>query len=70
MKDSILCRSEDYTGIHTWYQVFTTHAHEHGFYVHPYLCFRRDHGGAWGFTFGDDIADEADLPTCLEVSCE
>ena len=38
---------------------------DHGYYAHPLYCFQKDHGGAWGFTAGDDPDD--DLPLRLRI---
>ena len=38
---------------------------DHGYYVHPLYCFRKDHGGEWGFTCGTGTED--DLPQRMEL---
>ena len=47
-------------GIRQWYKNVVIHLHDHGFFALPLYCFRKDHGGSWGFTTGSDQKD--DLP--------
>ena len=58
LREPILCRDDTYQGLRTWYDTFMRHAIDHSFYVHPLWCFRKDHGGNWGFTVGDDASDD------------
>ena len=65
LRDPILCKDATHQGVRQWYETFTRHATDHGFYVHPIWCFRKDHGGTRGFTVGDDRDD--DLPQRLAI---
>lgn len=38
---------------------------DHFFYAHPIWCFRKDHGGKWGFTAGSNPDDN--LPQHMEI---
>ena len=64
-KTPISCKDDSYTGIRMWYDGFTKHCMDKGYYVHPLYLFRKEHGGNWGFTFGDDPDD--DLPKSCEL---
>ncbi len=68
LRDPVYCEKDTYAGIRSWYQLFTQHAHVHGFYVHPLWCYHKDHGGNWGFTAGNDPDD--DLPLRMQVSLD
>lgn len=65
LKNPVVCSNDTHAGIRRWYDSFVKHLHGHGFYAHPLWCFRADHGGARGFTCGDDADD--DLPLMMEV---
>ena len=41
--------------------------HDHAHCAHPLWCFRKDHGGEWGFACGGDPDD--DLPTRMHLPC-
>ena len=65
LRDPVVCKDDSHQGLRAWYVTLTRHANDHGFYVHPFYCFRTDHGGDWGFSAGDDAED--DLPQRLEI---
>lgn len=65
LRSPVNCIDDTFTGIRAWYPHLMRHLHDHGFYCHPFWCFRRDHGGEWGFTMGDTGAD--DLPRNLSA---
>ena len=64
-RETIPCTDATHAGVRSWYRTFQQHVMDHGYYVHPFLCFRRDHGGDSGFTIGNGGDD--DLPSCMEV---
>jgi hypothetical protein len=66
LRDPVICKDDTHQGIRAWYNTFQRHAMDHGFYVHPLYCFRKDHGGERGFTCGADKND--DLPQRLEIA--
>ena len=66
LRDPVICKDDTHQGIRAWYNTFQRHAMDHGFYVHPLYCFRKDHGGERGFTCGNDKND--DLPQRLEIA--
>ena len=68
LRDPVVCKNTTHQGLRSWYNTFVRHAMDHGFYVHPLYCFRKDHGGDWGFSIGDGIDD--DLPTRLRISVQ
>ncbi len=61
LKNTIGCIDESDKGIRSWYETLVRHCSTHGFYAHPLYCLRKDHGGPWGFTCGDESKD--DLPS-------
>ena len=65
MKHPILCEKDTHVHVRKWYEMFTEHLHQHGIYVHPLWLFKKDHGGEWGFTIGDDPAD--DIPQRMNI---
>ena len=68
MKNPPTCEKDHHAGVRQWYQSFTIHCMDHGFYVHPLWCFRANHGGSRGFTTGADAMD--DLPAAMAVPLE
>ena len=68
MKNKVICEDDTHAGIRTWYNMFVTGCHDHGFYVHPLWLFKPDHGGNKGFTVGDNAED--DLPHRMAISVE
>ena len=68
LRNPIRCVNDTHIGRRQWYQSLTHHAMSHGFYVHPFFSFRRDHGGLWGFTAGNAADD--DLPLRMQVPLE
>ena len=60
MRDPVPCKDDTRAGLRTWYESFNQYCFMQGYYVHPFNCFRKDHGGVWGFSAGDDAED--DLP--------
>lgn len=67
-KDPLLCTDDSHVGIRAWYEAFRTFAADRGYFVFPFWCFRKDHGGDSGFTFGGDEND--DLPVQLRVAVQ
>lgn len=65
LRDPVTCKDDSHQGLRSWYQTFMRHCMDNGFYVHPFYCFRKDHGGAWGFTAGND--DDDDLPLRMQI---
>lgn len=65
-REFIPCVDDTYAGIRKWYQMFSVHLHNHGYYVHPLWCYRKDVSGLWGFTAGEGKDD--DLPKRMEIS--
>lgn len=65
MRAPVPCVAATPAGIRHWYKQFATSVSQLGYYVHPLYCFRRDHGGEWGFTCGDAPTD--DLPQRLAL---
>eukprot|EP00980_Cylindrotheca_fusiformis_P005318 scaffold1137_cov65-Cylindrotheca_fusiformis.AAC.1 len=65
MKATIYCDDDSHAGIRAWYAGVTQVGFDYGFYIHPLFCFRANHGGARGFTVGNDPDD--DLPRRLEM---
>lgn len=65
-RELVPCLDDNFAGIRKWYQMFTTHLMNNGYYIHPLWCYRKDVGGLWGFTAGDDKDD--DLPKRMELS--
>ena len=60
-KNPMTCKKDDSpSGVQQWYEVFVNHVMAHHVYAHPLWCYKKDHGGHWGFTAGNDPAD--DLP--------
>jgi hypothetical protein len=43
------CLDTSGPGFRHWYDHFMHHCMAHGYYVHPYILFRRDYGGNRGF---------------------
>jgi hypothetical protein len=68
LKDIIPCRDNSHAGIRRWYNSFVQHCMDHGYYAHPLYCFRKDHGGPWGFTFGASAED--DLPQRMQLAVQ
>ena len=66
-RDPVLCRDDTLAGIRNWYVPFQQHLFDNGYYCHPLWCFRRDHGGEWGFTSGDDADDDLPLRMSLPL---
>ena len=64
-RSPVCCDDDTYVGVRNWYNSFGEHLRSHGFYAHPFYCFRKDHGGRHGFTAGNDPDD--DLPLRLAV---
>jgi len=64
-RQPVRCADDTHAGVRNWYQVFTQHVMDHGFFVLPIWCFRKGHGGEWGFSFGDTADD--DLPLRMGV---
>ncbi len=60
LRNPVICEDCTHAGIRTWYKSFVSLLHDHGFYAHPFACFRANHGGHDGFTCGGDADD--DLP--------
>jgi hypothetical protein len=60
LQSPVVCKDDSPFGIRLWYQAFTKHGMDHGYYIHPLYCFRKDHGQSRGFTCGDGSDD--DLP--------
>jgi hypothetical protein len=60
LKNPVTCKDDTPSGVHQWYEVFVNHVMGHRVYAHPLWCYKKDHGGHWGFTAGNDPAD--DLP--------
>ncbi|MCE2995759.1 MAG: hypothetical protein LW863_09185 [Flammeovirgaceae bacterium] len=48
-----------------WYDTLCKHAYQYGVYVHPWVLFRKDHGGQSGFVCSD--SPHGDLPKRLEA---
>lgn len=66
MRDPEYCRDDTFAGIRRWYVLFGNHLRALGIYIHPLWCYRKNHGGKWGFLVGD--ATGSDLPKRLELS--
>ena len=66
LRAPVTCKDDSLQGIRSWYATFVRHAMNHGFYVHPFYCYRKDHGGDWGFSIGDSHDD--DLPARLDIA--
>ena len=45
--------------------MFVQVAHDYGYYAHPLWCFRKDQGGDYGFSTGNDATD--DLPLRMQM---
>jgi len=60
LRNPINCKSLSPSGIRQWYHAFVEHCMDHGYFALPFSCFRKNHGGPWGFTCGDQ--GEHDLP--------
>jgi hypothetical protein len=43
------CTDTSGPGFRHWYDLFLKHCMSHGYYVHPYILFKRDYGGNKGF---------------------
>jgi len=65
LRDPITCKDDTHQGIRTWHETFARHAGDRGFCVHPLHCFRKDHGGEWGFAVGPNATD--DLPQRMRI---
>ena len=63
LKNPMTCKDDTPSGVHQWYEVFVSHVMGHHVYAHPLWCYKKDHGGHWGFTAGNNVAD--DLPQCM-----
>lgn len=68
MRTECTCLSDKPSAIRSWYNLFAQTSNEYGFYIHPLWCFRKDHGGNWGFTAGNDPDD--DLPLQMYVKLQ
>ena len=64
-RQPVRCNNDTFSAIRQWYQTFTRHAMDHGFYTHPLWCFRKNKGGNIGFTYGNSTDD--DLPDIMEI---
>ena len=49
------CPDASYHGLRIWYRLFSGHGNSCGIYVVPYELLTKDHGGAIGFAFDDDL---------------
>ncbi len=68
-RDPVICRDDTLAGIRQWYTPFAQHLFDSGFYCHPFWCFRRDHGGPWGFTCGADPDDDLPQRMLMPINC-
>ena len=59
------CKDDSFAGIRRWLPIFASHLAAHGFYIHPFWCYKKDHGGLWGFIYGEH--EGADLPLRMEI---
>ena len=60
------CKDDSFAGIRRWYTFLASYLANYGIYIHPLWCFRPDHGGKWGFTYGSD--NGCDLPQDMDIS--
>lgn len=63
----VVCKNDSKFGIRQWYEAFFRHLLDHGYYCHPFYSYRKDHGGQWGFTCGDDQDDDLPLRMHLPI---
>ena len=59
------CKDDSFAGIRRWYTSLASYLANFGIYIHPLWCFRPDHGGKWGFTYGSTTG--CDLPQDMEI---
>jgi hypothetical protein len=52
LKNPMTCKDDSPSGVQQWYEVFVNHVMAHCVYAHPLWCYKKDHGGHWGFTAG------------------
>eukprot|EP00980_Cylindrotheca_fusiformis_P024990 scaffold12865_cov105-Cylindrotheca_fusiformis.AAC.1 len=65
-KLNIRCTNSTHAGIRSFYMSLERAFIGLGVYIHPFWCFRKDHGGLTGFNVGD--GDDDDLPKLMEIS--
>ena len=59
------CKDGTLAGIRRWYISLASYLTNFGIYIHPLWCFRTDHGGKWGFTYGSEKG--CDLPNDMAI---
>jgi hypothetical protein len=51
------CTDVTFHGLRVWYRLFSGHGNACGIYIVPYELLDKNHGGAIGFTFTDDLPE-------------
>jgi hypothetical protein len=68
LRNPPLCTDTSPPGFRMWYRLATDHALAHGYYMHPYFLFKKQQGGARGFSCG--ASSDEDLPSGLATYIE